>query len=319
MTRISRRSLLLTSAAFGLVAGCGAPREFTETSRPQPEGGVGGTGIVGVVTELGSVIVCGRRVGISDRTKITDALGSRSRTDLRTGHSLTIEAEETATGLVARRVHIDQPVIGVLESIAEDGRLLSVNGVAVRLEPGAELRAGLGDRVAVSGLWRGRSVIASRVDDLPGSGPSVLAGEVSVVSGQLTIQGYPVRSAASSAPAAGNFATAKGSAQDGVLLADDVMAGRFFGAAGPLKALLIEGYLEPVGTAPGYAISGLGHSFDPRARLDQLSSGRVLFTGAYTGAFAVELGLPLPEGVQARRDALPAGLDLDTTAAISTR
>ncbi|MEO1512732.1 MAG: hypothetical protein AAFU70_11715, partial [Planctomycetota bacterium] len=96
--------------------------------------------------------------------------------------------------------------------------------------------------------------------------------------------------------------------------------GRFTGAAGPLEQLSVEGYLEPSSKAPGFALSGLGHSFDPDARLEPFAEGRALFEGPYTGDFAVDLALALPEGVAARRAALPAGLDLGTAAAArSTR
>ena len=80
-----------------------------------------------------------------------------------------------------------------------------------------------------------------------------------------------------------------------------ITPGRFFGDAGPLEQLLVEGYLEPTKQAPFFTVSGLGHSFDRNAKLNELKGQRVLFSGPYVGTFAVEQGLPLPGDQDARR------------------
>jgi len=302
--RIDRRRLMLGGAA-GVLAGCaGGPDRLAEERRRPAEGGIGGTGIVGVVTALGSVVVAGRRVALAPDTAVSDAFGPRRAAELAPGHSLTVEAAPGPDGLVARRVHITEPVIGPVEAVEADGRGLRVAGVAVRLEPGVVTGARVGMRVAVSGLWDGTRVVASRIDRRAPDGPAALAGTVARGG---RIAGVAIATGAGTLPPAGRFATVTGSLSGARLEADRVTAERFTGAAGPLARLIVEGYLEPADTPPGYDLSGLGHSFDPGARLDRLAGGRALFVGPYTGLFAVAHGLALPEGLAARRAALPAG------------
>lgn len=315
---IDRRRLIVGAAATAALAGCAdGPIPLAEDRRPPAEGGIGGTGIVGVVTELGSIVIAGQRVALAPDTAVTDAFGPRGAEELAPGHSLTVEAEPRPGGLVARRVHITEPVIGIVEAVGQGGRELRVAGVKVVLEPGVASGVDPGMRVAVSGLWDGERVVASRLEAGRAAGPEVIAGAVAPggrIAGLVIVPGE------AELPPAGRFATVTGTRTDGHLRAGRIVPGRFTGAAGPLDRLLVEGYLETVPVAPGYTVSGLGHSFDREARLDPLAAGRALFAGPYTGRFAVTIGLSLPEGRAARRAALPPGTDIAALpGAVSTR
>ena len=315
--RIDRRRLVLGGAA-SVLAGCAAPPDrLAEDRRPPAEGGIGGTGIVGVVTALGSVVVAGQRVALAPDTAVTDAFGARRAADLSPGHSLTVEAAAGPDGLIARRVHITEPVIGPVEAVEADGRGLRVAGVAVRLEPGVTAAARAGMRVAVSGLWDGTRVVASRIERRAPDGPVALAGTVAPGG---RVAGVAIAPGAARLPPAGRFVTVTGRLSGTGLGARRIAAGRFTAAAGPLARLIVEGYLEPDVAPPGYRLSGLGHSFDPGARLEPLAGRRALFVGPYTGSFAVAHGLALPEGLAARRAALPAGAGIAARSdAVSTR
>ena len=121
-------------------------------------------------------------------------------------------------------------------------------------------------------------------------------------------------------PGVGSYATAVGRRIGEALIVEQLVRGRFQGTAGPITRLSVEGYLEPVTKAPGYAVSGLGHSFDQAARLDALANDRVLFVGPYDGDFRVRFGLPLPEDVELRGSLLAAVDDgFAPAAAQSTR
>lgn len=322
-----RRRFLAGTAALAAVglAGCapgdGEGRRLVDgTRRPPVEGGIGGTGIVGVVTDLGSVVIGGQRVLLDAATGISDGFGPRRAEDLRRGHSLTVEAETRDGGLVARRIRIDHAVVGAVDRLARDGRAMRVAGVDVRLEPGIQSLAQEGARVAVSGLWKGESVVASRVDVLGGSGPDLLSGAVAGTSGAARLGGLALETGAFPAPAPGVFVTATGRAEAGRFAADRIDEGRFTGAAGPLRRLVVEGYLEPIPQAPDFTIAGFGHTFDRDADVAPLADSRALFLGPYTGVFAVEVGLPLAENPEARRVLLEPGLDLRALdAAIRTR
>ncbi len=304
MGRVDRRRLLrwagLGLVVPGAVAGCAAPwPDIAEGERPPVEGGIGGTGIVGVVTGLGSILVGGLRVEIAGDAEIRDAFGPAPRAALKPGTSVTVEAEERPTGLVARRVRIAHPLVGAVDRVSGDGQRIEVLGVAVELEPGVISLAERGDRVAVSGLWNGAGVVASRIDRLAEPGPSAVAGATGGPrpggAGFPTVGGVPVATRGRALPGPIGYATVTGEARDGILIAERIEPDRFTGAAGPLTRLVVEGYLDPVGEPPGFVVAGLGHSFDAAARLAPLAETRAVFAGPYTGLFEVEAALPLPE------------------------
>ncbi|MEL6217143.1 MAG: hypothetical protein AAFR79_01555 [Pseudomonadota bacterium] len=298
MTRPDRRQIL-AGLGMGLVAGCAPGQgDLADGKRPPAEGGIGGTGIVGVVTALGSIKVGGQRVLLPADAELSDAFGAIGPSAIQPGHSVTAEVATVDGSLVARRVRLTHPLIGPL--VRRDGAF-QVLGVQIVPEPGVNVQAV--PRVAVSGLWWGDRVIASRIDPVAESTPAAIAGE-RPLDGAQAIGPLTVAFPAEEAIEPGSFATVIGRETPRGLFATQIEPGRFFGSAGPLEQLLIEGYLDPVSKAPGFAVAGLGHSFDPASRLDELATGRALFTGPYTGLFAVSHGLPLPEDPARRQQVL---------------
>ena len=261
MTRLERRTVLAGMGVIGLGA-CAPAIRIGEGKKP-PKGGIGGTGIVGTLTDFGSLIVNGLRIETGAETVILDALGVTSAEALKIGQVLTVEATGTradASGkLVARSVRISHPVIGPVQEIGTDGRQGVVAGISVVLEEGAIGQLVPGERVAVSGVWRGRRVVASRVDRLSPTGPVVIAGVLETLDRTGgRIAGVAVRAPRSRLPAAGSFVTVVGNATSSGLEAVRIVAGRFFGAAVPLERLSVEGFLEPAPDAPFFVLSGLG-------------------------------------------------------------
>jgi len=300
------RRRLIGLASTTLLAGCAAPGLVTRDTKRDPfEGGIGGTGIVGVLTEFGSLRVNGLRVEMTGRTRIATALGPATEAALAPGMALTIMADRTRTATMARHVRIDFPLVGRLE---RRGAGLSVNGVALRVEPGAARGAGPGARVAVSGLWETGAVVASRIDPAPFD-EDVIAGPVERDGAAgLAIGGAPVRLAAGAAfPPSGAYATAIGRHGAAGFVADRLALGRFVSGAGGLRQLAVEGYLRPVRADPGFRIAGLGHSFAEGLALSALSGRRAVYVGPYDGRFAARAGYVLPEGVAARRRLLGDG------------
>ncbi|MEM9011004.1 MAG: DUF5666 domain-containing protein [Pseudomonadota bacterium] len=290
-----------------------------DPNKPPAQGGIGGTGIVGTLTDLGSLRVNGLRIATDAETAFSGPFGAIDATEVMVGDSLTIEASTTEAGLRAQRVHLTQPLVGPVEAISADGRQLRILGIDVVLEPGAEMRARPGLRVAVSGIWRGPRVVASRVVPAERGSVSAVAGVFAAGAG--SVGGVPVHGLEAvlppgGAPDDGSFVTVLGYDTDGGLTATNLSAGRFFNAAGPLASLSVEGYLDPIEAAPGYTVAGLGHSFDRRAELAAFAADRTLFLGPYTGTFDVARGVRLPQDLAARRAFLRenAGPLLTTTA-----
>lgn len=344
MTMIAGRRAVLAGLGLTALSACGgryvppdrdatgaAPGGTAAGPEPEPavlaanedrpsEGGIGGTGIVGTFNGFGSLLVNGLRIATPDGLSVSDAFGARTLADLALGKSLTIEAAQAGGTLSARRVFIAHPLIGTVEQ-AGAGRLRCL-GISLSLEPGSPLLdadgaafiPAAGDRVAISGHWRGERIVATRVDRLSDDGPDVIAGALreSVADGPGRLGGVKLGrlggvelvGSGLERPAAGGYVTARGRYEGGSFLVSDLDEGRFTGAAGNLTRLSVEGYLETVPGAPGYSLSGLGHGFDAEARLAALESTRAIFTGPYEGTFKVSHGLPLPERAAARRQVL---------------
>lgn len=306
MTTPDRRTVLAFLGATGLTA-CAQQIDIAD-SKKTPKGGIGGTGIVGTLTDFGSLIVNGSRIVLDGKTQVLDAFGQVDRSTLAIGQALTIEAAGAPDRLLARTVRITHPVIGTVSRADADGRNGVVAGVSVASESGAIGQMKTGTRVAVSGIWRGGAVVASRIDPLSKAGPSVIAGVLESLEAEGgRIAGVKIKAPLPRLPGPGSFMTVAGRFSGNTLVTDQIAPGRFFNAAGPLRQLSIEGFLESDAKAPFYAVSGLGHSFDAAARLNEVAGKRAVFGGEYSGAFVVRQALILPQDLRSRRE-LSAGI-----------
>lgn len=294
----SRRSVLLAGGAA-----CIIPRVLPAQER-EVEGGIGGTGIVGLLTDFGSLIVGGQYVATNSQTVYSDAFGPLSKSNLALGDSLTVEAAGPAGNLVARRVHVTYPVVGQVNAVS--GNMAQVNGVEVQM-PTRRPAIGIGDRVAVSGVWQGPRVIASRISAARSS-QDVISGDVQRTGRGSLVGGIAVRSAALSRQAEGSFASVVGTFDPSAarMAPQSLQSERFVEAAGPLRRLAVEGFLEAAPRAPGFRVSGLGHSFARNLSLASFAGSRTLFTGPYDGRFAASNAVTLPEAEQERRTILRA-------------
>ncbi|MFK7880462.1 DUF5666 domain-containing protein [Roseobacter sp.] len=299
-SKLSRR----TALAAGLSTAMFPNALWAQASTREVEGGIGGTGIVGVITDFDRLVVSGNQLGVDANTRLSDGFGEVDRTSLRLGDSLTIEAAGPPDALLARRIHVTHPLVGAIGAILAGGSRLTVNGVEVVL-PDPEPTLAIGKRVAVAGLWQGAFVIASRVSQAQ-SDRDLISGDVRRSFGRVQLGPIAMRGRGITGLPNGSFATASGQydPERQLFRVEALTPNRFTEAAGSLGRLSIEGYLEPTPTAPGYRVSGLGHSFARNLQLSRYKDVRVLFNGAYTGKFAANRALVLPDNVQARRSLL---------------
>jgi len=299
----TRRFILGTGAASVFWPGAALP---APAQPRQSEGGIGGTGIVGILTEFGSLIVAGRRVAVDGVTQYSDGFGEISARDINIGDSLTVEAGGPVDMLTARRVHVTHPLVGEITAVANGGKELTILGTPVRLARPNRL-ARVGRRVAVSGLWRGNTVEGSGLSPARDT-RDLVAGTVDRAGLGVTVSGLSVRGAGSQRLKDEGFASIVGryDPNSALMRSERAVTARFTGAAGPLKRLTIEGYLEPTRAAPGYRVAGLGHSFSRNIDLSPYAQGRTLFLGDYTGLFAAREALVLPEDPAARAQILGA-------------
>ncbi len=308
--QVTRRALLLGLGVSSLSA-CARlqPAQLAETKEAA---GPRGTGVVGTLVDRERLLVNGLQLSAGEDLVLRDAFGPIERDRLAPGQVLTVEASPAGTGpLQARALSLVHPLIGRVEAVGK-GRI-TLLGSEVVLERGAprydwkgrRFRPKVGQRVAVSGLWRGPDVVESRLDLLPEEtqGPDVIAAVVKA--GQApdrpTLGGLELQMMGQAAPPApGTFVTALGRREGERFRVESLREGRFQGAAGPLGRLSVEGYLDRVPRAPGFVVADLGLSFDPDAKLTAFADQRALYVGPYEATFKVALGLPLPESVSRR-------------------
>lgn len=299
-SKFNRRTFLHTSIAASGAVPLGLPGWAQDGPTPV-EGGIGGTGIVGILTDFGSLIVAGQLVETTARTQISDIFGPRPLESLALGHSLTIEAALSPEGLIARRVHVTYPVIGRIDAVRADGLALKINGIDVHLASPSPL-AETGVRVAVSGLWEDQHLRASLLEPAP-SDIDVIAGTVHGALGDPHIGPIPVHGAQTEGLVPGGYGAATGhyDHSHGNMTTHAVDKAHFTGSAGPLETLVIEGYVAPDGSSAGAHIAGFGHSFTPGPDFRSHEGTRTLFVGTYMEAFAVNEMIALPDDAQERR------------------
>jgi len=145
-----------------------APVQANAVEKPKEdrEGGIIGTGIVGIISELGSIIVNGQRVTFPPDAMARSVIGNRMATSLTPGETVVLVAQQMPMDWQAESIHLHYPVIG---PVALDDGALTVLGVDLDLSNALDethlMSPALknGDWIAVSGLWRGETLMVSKL------------------------------------------------------------------------------------------------------------------------------------------------------------
>ncbi|MCP9484199.1 DUF5666 domain-containing protein [Shimia sp. CNT1-13L.2] len=176
--------ILLSALTLTLANTASASDQETER-----EGGILGTGILGTITELGSIYVNGQHIRFAPDFAVTDGITVTNAHQLRPGHTVAVIATPGEDAWQASYIRQIIPLVGPVQSVSSSG--FKVMGTTVLTNGIAANDLNVGDWVAVSGLWQSGHVIASRVETTPQHGLARIEGSVlDLVSGQpLTIGG----------------------------------------------------------------------------------------------------------------------------------
>jgi hypothetical protein len=151
--------------------------------------GMGGTGVVGVITGFGSICVNGLELFYDTSTPVTlDGEAALAET-LAVGQVVSVWAIGRGGRLHARHVAVNSALVGPVTWVAGDGRALVAMGQLVRLPVAGDAAGGLpkvGDNVRVSGL-RGPdgAVLATRLERVSEQARPSVSGAVDLVAGKL--------------------------------------------------------------------------------------------------------------------------------------
>ena len=231
-----------------------------EAPKKEREGGVIGTGIVGTVTELGSIIVNDQRVTFAPDTMAASVLGGQRAADLVPGDTVVVVAERLAQDWKAASIEQHFALVGPVNI---SGGALSVLGTTVDMSLATEdsrSRAEVltdGDWVAVSGLWKGQTVVASRLVLAPDQSVAVLSGSYmpSATPETFEIGTTRVSGLDLAHVELGQMVTVTGRPQEGGIAAQTVRIGLF---SGPMDRIIAQGYMSQPTQDGLYTILGSG-------------------------------------------------------------
>ncbi|MEZ5703408.1 MAG: DUF5666 domain-containing protein [Burkholderiaceae bacterium] len=147
-------------------------------------GGLGGTGIVGVVTGFSSICVNGLRVTYEPDAPVWRDGRHADPGELAVGQVVALQAARQGGGLRAQRIEVLDAVVGPVAAInAKTGHLALVGQIAQAQEPGDLAGMAVGDWVRVSGLTRADGVIRATRVQRAAPGLAWLRGRVTQLSG----------------------------------------------------------------------------------------------------------------------------------------
>lgn len=218
------------------------------------EGGLTGTGIVGEITALGSIIVNDQRIVFDPDLMVTNVLSPKSASDLVPGDVVAVAVSPDGGDWTANAIRQVHALVGPVEK-SKAGRI-TVLGVDVMWHGAVPAD---GRWSAVSGFWTPDGVVATRVDpiaprrtaSLVGSYRESPAGATSMV-GSVVLDLEPLRHARE-----GDVIEVTGTIDGGVFSATDVRLGLF---DAPVSFVLAEGYLTDVAPSGHYTVAGSGLS-----------------------------------------------------------
>lgn len=220
------------------------------TGQTAQEGtGLGGTGIVGVVTGFASVCVNGVEVEVQPSTPVRRNGASADLKDLEVGHVVIVQAEGVGPTVRARRIELVDTLVGPIGSVHPFRREIVVMGQRVSVLADADFK-GLksGDWVRVSGHRAPGVVRGSRLQLLaPGSDPvaQVLGSLESDGPGRWRIGATPVNWRAGTAPPPlGAEVLARGRWDGERMQITEIVLAPTRGAVGAQQQVRLQGYLH---------------------------------------------------------------------------
>lgn len=226
---------------------------LAENDDADREGGIIGTGILGTITDLGSIYVNGQHIRFDPDFAVAKGVSVTTAGELLPGHTVAVVA--TAEGDDWRAADIRQvvPLVGPVQAKSDAG--LQIMGTTVLADATLLQPIQPGDWIVVSGLWQSRQVIASRLDPVdPGTPARIEGTALDYEVGQpLRIGGTQITGLVPQHIQQGDVVRVTGAADAATLKAERLETGVF--AATP-QVVFSEGYFS-VPTASGlYTLLG---------------------------------------------------------------
>lgn len=211
--------------------------------------GIGGTGIIGVITDFGSIWVNGIRVQY-DATTPVQAYGATAAADkLALGQVVAVEATESENIMRAKQITVLAVVTGPVGEINLVQNQITVLGQAIRVTSETHNIAlqdlKIGDPVRISGLRETRGIIvATRIDPAPRDVVEVTGRVDKLASNGFNIANLPVSAAAISGLEVGSEVRVAGTWDGQQLLARQIKIEPALPFDGKIEHLSLQGYVS---------------------------------------------------------------------------
>lgn len=249
MTYQPFRKFLMSCALVVATAIPAAAADDTER-----EGGVIGTGIVGEISELGSIVVNGQRITFEPDLGVRNSVAPKRADALLPGDVVAVAVTLSDQDWRAVAISEVHPLIGPVSDLGDDR--FEVLGVTI-MWTGA--RPSAGDWVAVSGFWAGDAVVATRVQPIAAQQKASIQGSYGLAHGgspsmvgSLVLNIDPLQHAKE-----GDVVRVSGTLDGDLFTVTDVHLGLF---DKPVSLVLAEGYLTNVAPSGHYTVAGSGLS-----------------------------------------------------------
>lgn len=224
--------------------------------------GIGGTGIVGIITGFASICVNDIEIHYDPETPLQINGRPATAKELAVGQLVMAEATGSGNELAARNISVQYAVSGEIANVSEATGQVQVMGQEVQItehtiNPDGTRVANFhaGDYVQVSGLRKQDGVIvAARIDRAPVQNEVSVSGPVSRVSDhEFSVYGLRVAPASGNVPdgiAAGREVRVSGQMKGGILKAEKIEIAPVVPFDGRSQRLELQGYLH-VSRTPG--------------------------------------------------------------------
>lgn len=258
MNKSKMKAGLMRSLAASMLLFCGQTA-IAQADDDEREGGVTGTGIVGMITEVSSIFVNGHRVDFDADLPVNSPLADRAAEALEPGETVAALVQPIDGAWTATSLSQVYPVIGPITDL--DGTGVTVMGTRIdgRTTDVDFLGLKAGDWIAVSGFWQFDRVMATHIRAIDPQQHALIQGSFLRPGKDNVIR---IGTARIDGPlpddvAPGTILRVTGAPVDGGILVERVATGLF--ADRPL-IVQSEGYLSPADASGFYTLLGAGGS-----------------------------------------------------------
>lgn len=217
------------------------------------EGGLSGTGIVGEITALGSIIVNEQYIALDGNLTVSSVLGPKSANMLVPGDIVAVAVALGETGWTATAITQKHALVGPVAESRDGG--FTALGVRVKWSGSATP----GTWVAVSGFWTQDGINATRVHEIDKRDTVSLHGSYRAPSsaseakvGTVALDVAPLQHADE-----GDVIRVTGILEGDSIAVTDIHNGLF---EHPVALVLAEGFLTRVAPSGHYTVAGSGLS-----------------------------------------------------------